>query len=82
MLSSHRTLLRQKDDLFEVIEVFSSDYFFDDKNELKRELFDWWKRVLSADTALKNESKFFFCKKIEELEFEMISTELILASEA
>ena len=72
MLSSHKTLLRQKDELYEILEVFSIGYFYDEEEQLKRDLFEWWKKILSADIALKNESKFFFCKKIEELEFQMV----------
>jgi|GEM_PF-1739744 len=79
MITAHRKLLRQKDDLYEVIETFGIEYFYNDEKLLKQELFGSWKGHLGADVALKNDSRFFFCKKIEEIEFEMVSTEVIEA---
>lgn len=79
MITSFKTLLRQKEDLFEVIRDFSIEYFYSDEKLLKQDLFDAWKGHLGADVALKSDSRFFFCKRIEELEFEMVSTELIEA---
>lgn len=81
MITGFRTLLRQKEDLFEVIDTFGIEYFYNDERLLKQELFDAWKSYLGADIALKNESKFFFCKKIEDIEFEMINTEVALPIE-
>ena len=82
MITAHRQLLRQKEDLYEVLESFRIEYFYNDEKLLKQELFDAWKGYLSADIALKNDSRFFFCKKIEEIEFEMANSEVILPSEA
>jgi hypothetical protein len=82
MITSTRTLLRQKDDLYEIIRDFSVEYFYGDDKLIKRDLFDDWKEFLSADIVLKKDSRFFFCKRVEELEFEMVSTEIVPAIEA
>jgi len=82
MISAHRKLLRQKEDLYEVLDIFGVEYFYDDERLLKQELFNAWREYLNADIALKNEAKFFFCKKIEDIEFEMVNTDVILSSEA
>jgi len=68
MMSSYRTLIRQKDNLYEVIESFNIDYFYDDEKLLKQELFDAWKSHLRADIALKNGVRFYFCKNVQEAE--------------
>jgi hypothetical protein len=81
MISAHKKLLRQKEDLYEVLDIFGVEYFYDDERLLKQELFNAWKEYLNADIALKNEAKFFFCKKIEDIEFEMVNTDVILSSE-
>lgn len=81
MITPHRALLRDKDRLYEVIDIFGVEYFYDDDRLLKQKLFDEWKEYLKADIALKNDQKFFFCKNIEEIEFEMVSTELVVSNE-
>lgn len=68
MISSYKSLIRQGDNLYEVIESFSTDYFYNDEKLLLKELFDSWKEYLKADIALKNGAKLYFCKKIEEIE--------------
>jgi hypothetical protein len=82
MITAHRQLLRQKEDLYEVLESFRIEYFYNDEKLLKQELFDAWKGHLSADIVLKNDSRFFFCKKIEDIEFEMVNTDVLLPIEA
>ena len=82
MITAHKKLLRQKDDLFEILDSFGIEYFYNDERLLNQELFDAWKGHLEVDIVLKNDSKFFFCKKIEEIEFEMANSEVILPSEA
>jgi hypothetical protein len=74
VITGHRTLLRNKEDLFEVVDSFSIEYFYDKEKLFKQELFDLWKQQLNADVALKNGTRFFFCKRIEDLEFEMLPT--------
>lgn len=81
MITGFRTLLRQKDDLFEIIKTFGIDYFYNDERLLNQNLFDEWKSYLDADIALKNGTRFFFCKKIEEIEFEMVNTDVALPIE-
>ena len=66
MMSSYKTFIRQGDNLYEVIETFSIDYFYDNEKLLKKELFDGWKEQLKADIALKNGARFYFCRNIEE----------------
>ena len=66
MMSSYKTLIRQGDNLYEVIETFSIDYFYDNEKLLKKELFDGWKEQLKADIALKNGARFYFCRNSEE----------------
>jgi hypothetical protein len=68
MMSSYKTFIRQGDNLYEVIDTFSIDYFYDNEKLLKKELFDGWKEQLKADIALKNGARFYFCKNIEEAE--------------
>jgi len=82
MISAHRKLLRQKEDLYDVLGIFGVEYFYDDERLLKQELFNAWREYLNADIALKNEAKFFFCKKIEDIEFEMVNTDVLLPIEA
>lgn len=68
MISSYKSLIRQGDNLYEVIESFNVDYFYNNEKLLLKELFDSWKEYLKADIALKNGVKLYFCKKIEEIE--------------
>lgn len=82
MLTHHRTLIRQGEDLFEVIQDFRIEYFYNDERVFNQDLFDKWKTSLGTDIVLKNESKFFFCEKVDELEFEMIGTEIVPVIEA
>lgn len=77
MITAHRKLLRQKEDLFEVVETFRIEYFYDDERLFKQDLFDAWKGHLNVDIVLKKDPQFFFCKKIEDIELEMISAEII-----
>ena len=43
------------------------------------DLFDAWKGHLKADVVLKKDPHFFFCKKIDDIEFEMVGSEVIEA---
>ena len=77
MISIVKALIRHSGDLYEILERFQTEYFFTQENELNNDLLQYWKGHLGADTALKNGTTFFLCKKIEDIEFEMISTDLI-----
>ena len=79
MISAYRKLLRQKEDLFEIVETFMIEYFYSDERLLKQDLFDAWKGHLKADVVLKKDPHFFFCKKIDDIEFEMVGSEVIEA---
>ena len=79
MISSFKSLIRHAEDLYEILEKFQIDYFFTETGVIKQDLMDNWKGHQAADIVLKNETAFIFGKKIENIEFEMDSTELIQA---
>ena len=82
MLTHHRTLIRQGEDLFEVIQDFRIEYFYNDEGVFNQDLFDKWKTSLGTDIVLKSDLNFFFCEKVDELEFEMVGTEIVPVIEA
>lgn len=77
MISSLKTLIRHGGNLYEILERFQTEYFFTEERLLNKDLLDNWKGHLKADIALKNGATFLLCRKIEDLEFEMVSTDLI-----
>lgn len=79
MISSLKTLIRHDGNLYEILEKFQTEYFFTQENQLNKDLLENWKGHLGADIALKNGATFLLCKKIEDLDFEMVSTDLIQA---
>jgi hypothetical protein len=78
MISSLKTLIRHDGNLYEILERFQTGYFFSEEGALKQELLDNWKGHLNADIALKKENVFLLCRRIEDLDFEMISTAVAL----
>lgn len=82
MISQYRTLLRDKDSLYEVIDSCSTESLYDEERLFRQELFDAHMRRYGADTVLRNGPMTFFCKRIEEIEFETINTDVVLQSES
>jgi hypothetical protein len=78
MLSYHKQLLRQNEDLYEVVDSFPSTYFLDESDNHDESLFTSHRESIDHDIILKNDSRIFFCKKIEEIEFEMVNHEQLL----
>jgi hypothetical protein len=79
MISSLKTLIRHDGNLYEILEKFQTEYFFTEERLLNKDLLENWKGHLGSDMALKNGATFLLCRKIEDLEFEMVSSDLIQA---
>ena len=82
MLTSHRSLVRQGDALYEVVDTIGTGSFYNEEKVLKQDALDFFKGHLKADIVLKNGPKMYFCKKVDELEFEMINTETSLETQS
>ena len=79
MISTLKALIRHDGNLYEILEKFQTEYFFTEERLLNKDLLENWKGHLRADIALKNGPTFLLCRRIEDLDFEMVSTDLIQA---
>jgi hypothetical protein len=81
MLTVHKLLVRQGDALYEVLDMFNTESFYNEEKLLKQTALDFFKEHLKADIVLKNGPKMYFCKKIDELEFEMVNTDVTVTAQ-
>jgi len=66
-------IVNHESSLYQVIRELSNSYLTNKDGSLKKNLLDVWKEEFEIDVVLKSATHFMLCKKIEDLNWEMIN---------